>query len=103
MDVLRSLFCGLFYYAVNMETTYYQMIGLMNDLERIWKEMVMAYLRYYLKICLEGLKNTRRLSQYSWYPSLICTKYFLSIILEHYHYTSLLDASGYIWSAYKEV
>jgi hypothetical protein len=30
----------------------------MNDeLKRIWKEIFMAYLRYYHGICLEGLRN----------------------------------------------
>jgi hypothetical protein len=35
----------------------------MNDeLKRIWKEAVVAYLRYYPGICPEGLKKTRKTS-----------------------------------------
>jgi hypothetical protein len=41
---------------------------LVNDeLERIWKEVVVPNLRYYPNICLEGLrKTTQNLSQDSW-------------------------------------
>jgi hypothetical protein len=33
-----------------------------NELERIWKEEVMAYLRYHPGICLEELKKTIKTS-----------------------------------------
>jgi hypothetical protein len=29
-----------------------------NELERMWKETVVAYLKYYPDICLEGLGKT---------------------------------------------
>jgi hypothetical protein len=43
----------------SIKTTQYQMVWLvMNDeLGKIWKGAIMAYLRYYLGICLEGLRK----------------------------------------------
>jgi hypothetical protein len=36
-----------------------------NELERTWEETVVAYLRYYPGICLEGLrKTTKKTRQY---------------------------------------
>jgi hypothetical protein len=40
-----------------------------NELERMWKEAVVANLSYYPGICLEALgKTTKNLSQDSWSP-----------------------------------
>jgi hypothetical protein len=33
-----------------------------NELERMWKEAVVAQLRYYPGICLEGLRKTTKTS-----------------------------------------
>jgi hypothetical protein len=32
----------------------------MSDLERVWKEAVVACSRYYTGICVEGLRNTTK-------------------------------------------
>jgi hypothetical protein len=41
-----------------------------NDIERLWEEVNMGYLRYHLGICLKGLKITaKNISQDSQYPS----------------------------------
>jgi hypothetical protein len=41
----------------------------MNDVERIWKEAVVAYSRYSSGCCLEGLKKTTwNITQNSWCP-----------------------------------
>jgi hypothetical protein len=56
-----SYFSGLFYDTSSIEITQHQMI---DELERLWKEIVMAYLRHYPGICLEGLrKKTKNLTQ----------------------------------------
>jgi hypothetical protein len=34
------------------------MMTVNNELERMWKEVVIAYLRYYPGICLEELRKT---------------------------------------------
>jgi hypothetical protein len=56
----------------------------MNDeLEMIWKEVVMAQLRHYPGICLERLrKTTETLSQDNGVPAEIQTKYFLNVSKE---------------------
>jgi hypothetical protein len=42
---------------------------MINELERIWKEGVLAESGYYADILLEGLKkNTRNHIQDRWYP-----------------------------------
>jgi hypothetical protein len=33
---------------------------MLTELERIWKEAVVVYLRYYLGVCLEGLRKPRK-------------------------------------------
>jgi hypothetical protein len=33
-----------------------------DELERSWKEVLMAYLRYYPDICLKGLRKTTKAS-----------------------------------------
>jgi len=36
-----------------------------NELEEIWKEAVMAYSKYYIMICLDGLRESlKSLEQY---------------------------------------
>jgi hypothetical protein len=40
-----------------------------HELERIWEEAAVAYLRYYPRIFLEGLREiTNKLIQGSWCP-----------------------------------
>jgi hypothetical protein len=57
----------------------------MNDeLEVIWKETVMAELKYYLRICLEGLKNTTETSiRIADVPVEIRTEYLPDKSLKH--------------------
>jgi hypothetical protein len=50
-----------------------------NELERIWKEMIMAYSGYYPSICLQGLWKTTKLSQDSWVLAKIQTECLLGI------------------------
>jgi hypothetical protein len=40
-----------------------------DELEGIWKEVLMAQSRDYLSICLEGLRKATKLGQDSQYPS----------------------------------
>jgi hypothetical protein len=35
---------------------------MIDELERIWKDVVMAQLRHYSGICLEGLRKTTKIS-----------------------------------------
>jgi hypothetical protein len=38
--------------------------GIIDELERMWKEMIMSNLRYYPNICLEGLMETRNMASH---------------------------------------
>jgi hypothetical protein len=40
-----------------------------NELEGMWKEAIMANLRYYLSICLKGLRKSQNSCQCNWYLS----------------------------------
>lgn len=43
------------------QTVQHQIIWLVNDeLEKMWKKVVMANLQYYPRICLEGLGKTMK-------------------------------------------
>jgi hypothetical protein len=56
-----------------------------NELERIWKEVVVARTRYYYPgICLEGLRKTTKPVRKAGVPGEIRTRQ------ERYHYTSFL-------------
>jgi hypothetical protein len=51
-----AFFCEFFYNAATFQTTWHQMIGwLMNDeLQRMWMEAVMAWLKYYDVTCQDS-------------------------------------------------
>jgi hypothetical protein len=43
--------------------------GMIDELERMWTDVVLSDLKYYRNICLEGLmETTRNLSQDRWCP-----------------------------------
>jgi hypothetical protein len=56
-----------------------------DELERIWREAVMAYSRYYPSICLEGLRETTKTSvRIPGVPAEIQIKPLPNASLEHY-------------------
>lgn len=61
--------------------------GMIDELETIWKEVIMSNLRYYPNIFLKGLTETRKsLSQDSCVLAEIWTKYLPNASIEWYCY-----------------
>jgi hypothetical protein len=62
------------------------------ELKTIWKEAIMASLRYYPSIFLEGLrKPLKNLFRISNIPAQIETECLPHVNVEFYHYASLLS------------
>jgi hypothetical protein len=60
-----------------------------NQLERIWKEVYMAYSRYYPYIFLERpRKNTNKSVMIAGAPTEIRTEYLVNTSLERYRFAS---------------
>jgi hypothetical protein len=55
-------FCGVFKDDVSIWTIYCQVVGCpMNDeLGRTWKEVIIAWLRYFPRICQDGLRKSSK-------------------------------------------
>jgi hypothetical protein len=62
--VESQFFCGLFYHAVSQTkgVEWWDDWRLTNELKMIWKEEVVAWSRYYLGTCPEGLGKTTKSS-----------------------------------------
>jgi hypothetical protein len=56
------------------------MVGFVNDLERIWQEVVVTY--YYPDICLKGLTEIKKNFRTAGILTEIRTKYLLNASLE---------------------
>jgi hypothetical protein len=69
------------------------------ELERLWKEMVIARLSYYPNMCLERLRRATRISvSVASVPVEIRTRHPLNTSLERYLYSNPFDRSGiYRW------
>jgi hypothetical protein len=72
--------------------------GLADELEMIWKVASLAQARYYLGICLDGLrKSTKTFSQGNRYPGRCSNDHLPNTLSELYRYTNLL---GHIHEEY---
>jgi hypothetical protein len=74
----------------------------MNDeMEKIWKEAVMAQLRYYPTICLGRLKKTAQESvRIAGALAEIQTEHHPNMSLEGYHYTNQLSSHCTVFMAF---
>jgi hypothetical protein len=63
-------------------------------LERIWKEVVVTYSRYYPSICLEGLREITRNApvRTAYVPAENCTKHLPNPSLDSYRYANSLGS-----------
>jgi hypothetical protein len=78
--------CGLFSTAVDIYT-----VHCADELQRVWKEAFMAYLKYYQSNCLAWLKKTPKTSVRTvGAPAEIRTQHLPNTSLDRYHYASLL-------------
>jgi hypothetical protein len=57
---LPSTISSVFMYGVFNDISSSDSTDLISELERMWKESVMAWFDVYLGICLEGLSKTMR-------------------------------------------
>jgi hypothetical protein len=67
-------------------------VRMIDELERIWKEAIVTWLRDYVRICLEGLRKIRNASsRIALVTAEIRTEDILNVYLEHHILTNLFD------------
>jgi hypothetical protein len=67
-----------------------------NEVERIWKEAVVAYSRNYSNTGLEGSRKITNDLRIAGDPTEIRTEHLANLCLELYLYNSLFDVSLYV-------
>lgn len=95
----------VFWYILRLMRNLDCMTLVKHKLESIWKEAVVAWCRYNLDICLEGLRaTTRNLIQDSRVTAQIRTENFSNTNTDRCRYVNLLSCcvvSFYIYSVYE--